>query len=258
MNWTLRELLLNSELSATRLLPLTWGGAFWLVQSNWASRRFGCPRVLHLLLSYNGNHDIGHDSLIIQGIHQVLNLNRSRRKLMSVCIWSDETCRWCISHQGMWKSFAVLRDCRKPDHCWKVCCSRYCSVNCNHVDQNCGRWCEYVMIFLIFLYSTDGSLHFWPTAFPTSGSTSEETKPVQDHLDYTPIRDHTDSVNCLSLAYRINGSVASFATSSDDSNIYVYSARKWGLKAPGIVVCNIWWPVVLIYTLTHRCCMDRR
>lgn len=92
--------------------------------------------------------------------------------------------------------------------------------------KNCGRWCEYVMIFFNIFYSTDGSLHFWSTAFPTSGSTLEEMKPVQDHLDYTPIRDHTDSVNCLSLAYRINGSVASFATSSDDSNIYVYSARK--------------------------------
>jgi len=94
--------------------------------------------------------------------------------------------------------------------------------------KECGnplRCCE-IAENLIIAGSTDGSLHFWSTAFPTSGSTLEEMKPVQDHLDYTPIRDHTDSVNCLSLAYRINGSVASFATSSDDSNIYVYRARK--------------------------------
>lgn len=126
------------------------------------------------------------------------------------------------------------------------------------LSKNCGRWCGYVMIFLKYFLQYGWIPAFLVNSFPTSGSTLEEMKPVQDHLDYTPIRDHTDSVNCLSLAYRINGSVASFATSSDDSNIYVYSARKWGLKAPVIVVCNIWWPVALIYTLTHRCCIDRR
>lgn len=74
-----------------------------------------------------------------------------------------------------------------------------------------------------FCCSADGSLHFWPHIFPSSSRTFKEMELATEFLDYSPIRDHTDSINCLSLACHANGRAASFATASNDCSINVYS-----------------------------------
>jgi factor associated with neutral sphingomyelinase activation len=91
--------------------------------------------------------------------------------------------------------------------------------------KECGsslRCCE-IAGDLIIAGSADGSLHFWPHVFSSSSSTSKEMELATEFLDYSPIRDHTDSINCLSLACHANGRAASFATSSNDCSINVYS-----------------------------------
>ncbi|XP_024362547.1 uncharacterized protein [Physcomitrium patens] len=84
------------------------------------------------------------------------------------------------------------------------------------------RCCE-IAGDLIIAGSADGSLFFWPHIFPSSGSTSKTTELATEFLDYSPLRDHTDSINCLSLTCHANGRAASFATASNDCSINVYS-----------------------------------
>lgn len=62
--------------------------------------------------------------------------------------------------------------------------------------------------------------------FSSSTTTSKEMEMATEFLDYSPIRDHTDSINCLSLAAHANGRAVNFATASSDCSINVYSVGE--------------------------------
>ncbi|XP_073387205.1 uncharacterized protein [Physcomitrium patens] len=94
--------------------------------------------------------------------------------------------------------------------------------------KDCGsslRCCE-IAGDLIIAGSADGSLFFWPHIFPSNGSMSKETELATEFLDYSPLQDHSDSINCLSLACHTNGLGASFATASKDCSINIYSVGE--------------------------------
>jgi factor associated with neutral sphingomyelinase activation len=72
----------------------------------------------------------------------------------------------------------------------------------------------------------DGSLHFWPFNDDDKASPSSQEVPADKFLDYSPIHDHTDTVNCIAIArgnYRCD---ATLATSSEDCTIKVYSVGQ--------------------------------
>ncbi|CAM6118833.1 unnamed protein product [Calypogeia fissa] len=90
--------------------------------------------------------------------------------------------------------------------------------------KNCGsplKCCE-VAGSVAIAGSTDGSLHFWPFEDGAEATSPAQEKTTNNFLDYSPIHDHKDAVNCITIARgnRTNG--AKLATSSEDCSIQVY------------------------------------
>ncbi|KAL3683862.1 hypothetical protein R1sor_001884 [Riccia sorocarpa] len=67
----------------------------------------------------------------------------------------------------------------------------------------------------------DGALHFWPFSFQYGHS-----EIADEFLDYSPIRDHTEGVNCISVDKGSHGVDATLASASEDCTVKVYRTAK--------------------------------
>ncbi|KAL2636007.1 hypothetical protein R1flu_007486 [Riccia fluitans] len=67
----------------------------------------------------------------------------------------------------------------------------------------------------------DGALHFWPFSFQYG-----HPEMAEEFLDYTPFRDHSEAVNCISVDRGTHGGGATLATASEDCTLQVYKTGK--------------------------------
>ncbi|KAJ7542680.1 hypothetical protein O6H91_09G006500 [Diphasiastrum complanatum] len=92
--------------------------------------------------------------------------------------------------------------------------SLLCSKDCG----NCLRCCE-IAGRLIIAGSSDGAMYFWPLS-----SLSEGISEGADYLDYSPIHDHNQATNSMSVIGTKLGA-ATLATASEDCYVHVYNVK---------------------------------
>jgi factor associated with neutral sphingomyelinase activation len=68
-------------------------------------------------------------------------------------------------------------------------------------------------------------VHFWPFNDDAAAPSGQE-EPITKFLDYSPVHDHKDAVNCIAIERGNQRCDPSLATSSEDCSIQVYSVGQ--------------------------------